>query len=77
MATDRPVTLLVTVEVTVNSQDGSRSDAVEHLAQMLRFHGLAGIQMGALEPVRAMIQRTDYEYTLTNDQAQIAAQAAL
>lgn len=74
---DRPVRLTVTVTVVVNSSDGSRQDAVEHLNQMMNFHGLAGIQMAALESPVAYIQRSDYQHILTNDQAQIAKQAAL
>lgn len=75
---DRPVTLLVTVEVTVNSQDGTRQDALDHLWQMINFHGLAGIQMGAIKPVVARIQRSDMDrFVLTNDNAVIAKQAAL
>jgi hypothetical protein len=74
---DKPMKLTVTVEVTVNSSDGTRQDALDHLWQMISYHGLAGIQMGALEPVAARIQRSDYEFTLTNDQARIAQEASL
>lgn len=74
---DKPMKFLITVEVTVNSSDGTRQDALSHLEQMIAWHGLAGIQMAALEPVSALIQRTDSQFTLTNDQAEIAAQASL
>jgi hypothetical protein len=77
MATDRPMTFLLTVSVVINSSDGTRSDALSHLEQMLNLHGLAGVQMAALEPVQVMVQRSDVVLALTNDQAAIARQAAL
>lgn len=78
---DRPVKFTVSVEVTVNSSDGSRQDALDHLEQMIAWHGLAGIQMGAIEPVLARIVRSgprcaeDTTFTLTTDLAEIRAQA--
>lgn len=74
---DKPMKFLITVEVTVNSSDGTRDDALSHLEQMIAWHGLAGIQMAALEDVSALIQRTGSQFTLTNDQAEIAKQASL
>jgi len=74
---DRPMKFFVTVEVTVNSSDGTRQDALDHLWQMISLHGLAGIQMGALAPVTARIQNSDYGFVLTNDQAEIAQRASL
>jgi hypothetical protein len=56
---DRPVKFTVTVEVTINSSDGTRQDALDHLGQMIAWYGLEGIQMAALEPVHARIARSD------------------